>query len=130
MSAMSYIAPVMVVTQKMSWDVDHCRALVAGEQMYHANNHQALQHQQNASKGSQPSKSYFADCKPMDIAVVHAQDIDYRSSSVRNGELYLKPDGTVDQRSSVVRSGNVRITRDGGIDGRSAAVKRGNVVKR
>jgi hypothetical protein len=114
----------------MGWQVDHSRPLNKGGQMDHPNNHQVLQSRQNASKGNKPAGEYFASAEQMGISAVHAEDVDYRSSAVKSGDLTFKPNGTVDGRSEAVRNGDVIVTQSGGVDGRSAAVKQGDVLQR
>jgi len=87
-------------------------------------NIQALQSTQNLSKGDTYPYDYSADKKGISPT---PSDVDYRSSLVRQGQLYFKPDGTVDMRSSAVKTGDVLVKDDGTVDRRSAAVRRGDL---
>lgn len=114
----------------MGWHVDHQHPLAEGGQMHHPNNHQVLQANQNMSRGSRSSASYFADAVPMGVQQVLHADLDYRSSAVRSGNLFVLPNGDIDARSPMVRSGEVLLTDGGDIDRRSSAVRQGDIFFR
>jgi len=47
----------------------------------------------------------------------HPENVDLRSSAVRDGSLTFNNDGTVDKRCSAVRSSDVLVTVEGNVDG-------------
>ena len=71
-----------------------------------------------------------AEAEQRGVSAISSQeiDVDLRSKSVRKGDLYFHPDGTVDKRSPAVVNGQVLVTSSGSVDGRSASVKAGQIT--
>lgn len=104
----------------MGYNIDHSKAHNNGG-TNHINNLNIMQSRSNSSKSDDVSGSSFG-VKPVPVP-----DVDLRCTSVRDRELYYKPDGTVDLRSPAVVDGDVLVTQRGQVNRRSPAVKRGDV---
>lgn len=77
-------------TTTMGWDVDHSKPLAKGG-TYHPNNLQVLQAEENRySKNANYPYDYSSEKRGVGYT---APSVDLRSSAVKSGELYFKPDG-------------------------------------
>ncbi|KAH3742637.1 hypothetical protein Pelo_15960 [Pelomyxa schiedti] len=108
---------------QMAWDVDHRHPLNDGGSNS-IRNLDAVQHNQNLSKGAQYpyTPDHILGVAPPTIPV------DGRCSMVRDGSLFYTSSGTVDRRCSSVRSGEVSLNSSGQIDQRCSAARSGAVT--